>query len=88
MADTIESITEKATAQLGGQAGLGRSLGVKQQVVGYWVTKKGCIPAEHVLHVERLLVEAGSGIDRYDLRPDVYGERPSGSAENVSAGAA
>jgi DNA-binding transcriptional regulator YdaS (Cro superfamily) len=87
MADTIESITEKATAQLGGQAGLGRSLGVKQQVVGYWVTKKGRIPAEHVLHVERLLVEAGSGIDRYDLRPDVYGERPV-SVNDASSSAA
>ncbi|MEQ3693176.1 MAG: YdaS family helix-turn-helix protein [Thalassolituus sp.] len=87
MADTIESITEKVTAQLGGQAGLGRSLGVKQQVVGYWVTKKGRIPAEHVLHVERLLVEAGSGIDRYDLRPDVYGERPV-SVNDASSSAA
>jgi len=78
MADTVSGITEKAVALLGGQAALGRALnGTKQQVVGYWVKNKGQFPAEQILHIERLLKEKGSSIDRYDLRPDVYGERPA-----------
>lgn len=81
-------VTKKAIKALGGQVSVSGSLGVSQQAVSQWISKKGVIPVDHILHVERLLVEAGSGIDRYDLRPDVYGERPSGSAENVSAGAA
>lgn len=77
MAHTVSEITEQATALLGGQAGIGRELGVKQQVVAYWVKNKGQFPAEQILHIERLLREKGSPLDRYDLRPDVYGERPA-----------
>ncbi|HBA32900.1 MAG TPA: hypothetical protein DCZ12_02045, partial [Gammaproteobacteria bacterium] len=69
MADSFHDITAKATEILGGQAAIGRAVGAKQQVVGYWVKHKGVFPAEHVLHIERLLVAAGSEIDRYDLRP-------------------
>lgn len=87
MADTVSEITDKATALLGGQAGIGRELGVKQQVVSYWVKNKGQFPAEQILHIERLLKERGSSIDRYDLRPDVYGDRPVdlNSAQNSAA---
>lgn len=61
---------------LGGQHSVGRELGVTQQTVSSWVSGKTRMPAERVLHIERLLKEVGSEIDRYDLRPDVYGPRP------------
>lgn len=70
------NITKHAIKALGGQRNLGKAMGVTQQTVCIWARSKRGIPAERVLHVERLLKEAGSDIDRYDLRPDVYGPRP------------
>lgn len=70
------SATKRAIKILGGQRSLGMAMGVTQQTVCFWASSKNGIPAERVLHVERLLKEAGSDIDRYDLRPDVYGPRP------------
>lgn len=62
---------------LDGQTALAAAIGRRQQDVGYWLKRKGCFPAEHILKIEALLRGKGINIDRYDLRPDVYGERPS-----------
>ena len=55
---------------IGGQAELGRELGVTQSGVWYWC-RQGRLPAEFVLKVEAL-----SGIPRTRLRPDIYPAAP------------
>lgn len=80
-------VTKGAIKALGGQLALSEKLGISQQAVSQWVAKrgKGVIPVDHILHVERLLVAAGSEIDRYDLRPDVYGPRPDSQDASTDA---
>ena len=73
-----KEVTKHAVKAIGGQEALAYELGISQQAVSQWISKKGMVPVGHVLHVERLLKEKGSRLDRYDLRPDVYGDRPVG----------
>tara|TARA_R100001443_G_scaffold114457_4_gene130524 strand:- start:1823 stop:2083 length:261 start_codon:yes stop_codon:yes gene_type:complete len=82
-----KELTKRAVKAIGGQEAVASGLGISQQAVSQWISKKGVVPVGHVLHVERLLKEKGSSIDRYDLRPDVYGERPADS-NDVSDSAA
>lgn len=51
------------------QETLADALGTTKATVCKW--EKGRIPAERVLDVERV-----TGIPRYELRPDIYGEAP------------
>lgn len=46
---------------------LARRLGLTNQAVGKWAR----VPAERVLEVERV-----TGVSRYRLRPDIYGDDP------------
>lgn len=46
-------------------------LGVSRQAVNVWFLRHR-VPAERVLEIERL-----SGISRHELRPDVFGDRPT-----------
>lgn len=46
-------------------ADLARAAGVNKSTVTRWAKRR--VPAEQVLHVERL-----TGISRHDLRPDLY----------------
>jgi DNA-binding transcriptional regulator YdaS (Cro superfamily) len=79
-------VTKKAIKALGGQVAVADDLGVSQQAVSQWVSRKGVIPVEHILHVEKLLKDVGSDVDRYELRPDIYGDRPfSVSSESTTA---
>ena len=41
------------------------------------------IPAHHVLALEEAVKAKGGDIDRYSMRPDIYGQRPQ-STENKS----
>lgn len=82
-----KEVTKRAVKAIGGQEAVASGLGISQQAVSQWISKKGVVPVGHVLHVEHLLKEKGSSIDRYDLRPDVYGERPADS-NDVSDSAA
>lgn len=58
---------QRAIALVGGQAAMGRLLGVSQPSVWAWQRKGKPLPAEHVLAVEE-----ATGISRHDLRPDIY----------------
>lgn len=51
----------------GSQSALARIANVSSTAVWKWVQSSKRIPAEFVL-----LVEAGTGISRHDLRPDIY----------------
>ena len=62
---------EEAAAKYGGKKGLGALLGVTKQAVIGWVDRDR-VPAKRVLELEKL-----SGVSRHELRPDIYGPRPS-----------
>ncbi|MCK9724224.1 YdaS family helix-turn-helix protein [Pseudomonas syringae] len=51
---------------------------VSQQIVSYWI-KRGTIPAELVLRTEKL-----TGVSRYRLRPDVFGDRPDQQSSHAA----
>ncbi|EQM70012.1 hypothetical protein L682_11090 [Aquipseudomonas alcaligenes OT 69] len=65
-----------AVAKAGGQRPFAQKITthqkpVSQQLVSYWM-KKGRLPAEYVLIVERI-----TGVNRLKLRPDVFTEPPT-----------
>lgn len=69
--DSMRRAFTEAIEKAGGQSDFARLIStpakpVSQQLVSYW-HKKGKVPAELVLRVERL-----TGASRYDLRPDVF----------------
>lgn len=67
---------EKAIKEAGGQVALANQLGVTQSLVSFWLTsaKRG-VAAEYVIAIEKV-----TGVSRHDLRPDVFGPRPSEAA--------
>jgi DNA-binding transcriptional regulator YdaS (Cro superfamily) len=69
-ANSERQALQRAIEIIGGQAELGRALGVTQSGVWYWC-RLGRLPAEFVLKVEAL-----SGIARTRLRPDIYPPAP------------
>lgn len=60
-----------AVKRAGSQSAFARLIGVTPQAVQKWVARKRELPPTYVL-----AAEAGTGISRYDLRPDVYGQAP------------
>lgn len=74
MSDKNE-VTYRAVKALGGQIKTAALVGLTQQSVSVWV-KAGRLPAEHVLTIEAALHKQGIGIDRHNLRPDVFGPSP------------
>jgi len=65
----------KALAKIGSNSEVARRLtamgkGITHQAVSSW-ERKGKLPVERVLDIERL-----SGVSRHDLRRDIYGPRP------------
>lgn len=66
----------------GGQSKLAELLGISAQAVQQWVDS-GMVPPRRVLDVERI-----TGISRFELRPDIYGDPPSElSTETIAASA-
>lgn len=66
----MKDIVSKLIRQAGGCSALGRSVGVTHAAIRRWKLM-GRVPAERVLAVERI-----TGVSRYQLRPDVYGDAP------------
>lgn len=58
----------KAIQKAGGVAAFAKALGVSSQNISQW---RRCPPGRC------LEVEALTGVSRHDLRPDIYGEKPS-----------
>ncbi|WP_082448360.1 MULTISPECIES: transcriptional regulator [unclassified Sphingomonas] len=76
-----ESALERAIRAAGSQSALARLIGTRQSTVASWLVRKKALPPEHVL-----LVEAGTGISRHDLRPDIY-PRDNAAADTQQVGA-
>lgn len=57
---------------LGSQAAIARACGVRPPSLHKWVR----IPARHVLALEHAVQDKGGCIDRYSMRPDLYGDSP------------
>lgn len=70
-----ETAIEKAVLLLGGQTETARRLGIKQQLVGYWIKSGRCSP-KFAVGIENL---TSGKVTRYDLRPDVFGQNPNNS---------
>ena len=75
----MKAAFEKAIELAKGQSALARILStpgkpVTQQRLWHWLKVKGVCPAEFVLRVE-----AVTGVSRHELRPDVFGDAPTGA---------
>ncbi|MCA5967397.1 helix-turn-helix domain-containing protein [Pseudomonas sp. P129] len=69
MREALLEAVEKASGQVAFAAAMSSpERPVSQQIVSYWI-KRGSVPAELVLRTELL-----TGVSRYRLRPDVFGE--------------
>lgn len=78
----MSTALDRAIQAANGPSGLARALRVKPNVVGMWRIRSR-VPAGYVLAIER----ATNGVvSRYDLRPDVFGERRSGPQESGATG--
>ncbi|KXU38701.1 hypothetical protein AXE65_12380 [Ventosimonas gracilis] len=74
----MKAIT-KACKRVGGQSALARLLGCTHQAVQR-MNACGVVPATRVLAIEAL-----TGVSRYELRPDIFGEQPQPQQENTHA---
>ncbi|MCE0759527.1 helix-turn-helix domain-containing protein [Marinobacter sp. G11] len=72
-------IVNQVADQLGGRPELVKLLGCDRSTPCRWSR----IPAHHVLKIEGAIREKGGDIDRYFMRPDIYGQRPQ-STESKS----
>ncbi|ADE14145.1 conserved hypothetical protein [Nitrosococcus halophilus Nc 4] len=61
---------------LGSQAALAREVGVTLQAVNQWV-KKGRVPPGRAIAIEQATKRR---VTRYELRPDIFGEKESAAA--------
>ena len=73
MVHDMKTLRDYIDAERGRAVAIARELGVTPGGVWGWYEKQ--VPAERVLDIERI-----TGISRYDLRPDVYGQAPSSEA--------
>jgi len=66
---------QRACDIIGSQTALARVLGVRQGHIHYWLHRRGRVPAEYVLTIER-----ETGVSRHELRPDVYPQEPTATS--------
>lgn len=59
---------------------IARGCGISIQAVSDWF-KRGKIPTERIIDVERIISENGSTITRHELHPSLFGPRPKNNAE-------
>jgi DNA-binding transcriptional regulator YdaS (Cro superfamily) len=58
----------------GSNAALAQAIDVHESAISLWKTGRRAVPAHYCLKVE----EATAGeVTRYDLRPDVFGQKPN-----------
>lgn len=72
---------ERLVECLGTKAEVARVCGVRPPSLHGWTR----IPAHHVLALEAAVKAKGGDIDRYSMRPDVYGQRPQSTERKPAA---
>lgn len=75
MEQEITNPVEKAASILGGVDQIADAFSVSPQAVYKWINKK--IPANRCLEMEKL---TNGEITRHQLRPDIFGEKPTKQA--------
>jgi DNA-binding transcriptional regulator YdaS (Cro superfamily) len=65
-------MVDQVSEQLGGRPKLIKLLGCDRSTPCRWHR----IPAHHVLKIEAAVRENGGDIDRYSMRPDIFGDAP------------
>lgn len=69
---------DRAIDLCGGQTKLATKIGRSQQLISYWQkTRKGVVPAECARDIAAAVDDE---VTIYDLRPDLFGEKPSAAA--------
>jgi DNA-binding transcriptional regulator YdaS (Cro superfamily) len=69
----------KAIDEIGTQGKLAALIGKRQGHVGKWLHRDKKVPAEMCVAIE---LATGGKVTRYELRPDVFGDPPTGAAAN------
>jgi DNA-binding transcriptional regulator YdaS (Cro superfamily) len=72
------SALQRAIKIAGNPTRLGKKVGVSRQAVEQWKV----VPPERVLAVEK-----ATGVSRYELRPDIFGDAPEGMKGRASVAA-
>lgn len=72
--DDQQKVIKKIIQLFGTQKKLADALGVQQGHISIWMNRDKKIPFNRV---DDIIKVCGGKFDKYDLRPDVYGERPS-----------
>lgn len=72
------SALEIAVKRAGGQLALARKIGAKQQNVWDWLNKGN----RKVSPRFAAAIEAATGVSKHDLRPDIFGPRPTSKSES------
>ena len=66
---------------LGTKAEVARVCGIRPPTLHGWTR----IPAHHVLSLEAAVKAKGGDIDRYSMRPDIYGDGPQATGQKSVA---
>lgn len=74
-------IVDEVARELGGRPKLVKLLNCTRGNLFKWRR----IPARHVLSIEAAIQESGGTIDRYYMRPDIYGDSPNPNAQKSVA---
>lgn len=67
-----DSMLKKVTECLGTKVEVARICGVQPPTLHGWKR----VPAHHVLALEAAIKAKGGDIDRYSMRPDIFGDAP------------
>lgn len=75
----------RAVAIIGSQTELAEILGVTPGLVWQWINGRRVVDSKHCLAIERAVDKISAGaVTRYDLRPDVFGEKPAAESKAVA----
>ena len=72
---------QKLVECLGTKAEVARVCGIRPPTLHGWTR----IPAHHVLSLEAAVKAKGGDIDRYSMRPDIYGDCPQATDQKSVA---
>lgn len=72
---TTQTPLQRAIEVAGSMRTLGEKIGVTKGAVHQWTLPGRAVPPERCVSIE-----TATGVSRYDLRPDIFGEAPDKAA--------